>query len=993
MSGADAENLCQILNVSDILTPRVFILRNDEDVRFMVTERSIVGLPDHLDLNEWIAFSLASKDEISRQIALEELVSTGVPPYLASKIKEISSEDPSTACRQIASWIERLECARNEIRPQIKSLEFTPAYVSDLAAHGELAKIFVITQLIRKSPSQKILQQWRDCVASEKNPRVLEAGLTILGKFGSPADVELVPMLLLAAEPEVLCAAFSLLQQQDVTAFKQQIRSGLTAKSITVQLHSVHLLRMVDCEEATKYIQAFLFHKNALVRQKALRELMLIDFNKVESLFLQYLGREIQPLLLVKAGFVGAFNPAIDFPLKIYNIMSLANGFKKHILQLILRQSIESIQAAGILRQTAEEYMLELRQKITQRRSEQIIRCAVADLASSDANMRVSAVERLIPYAEHASIRTILQKYLTAEADNDVRALLESILLEDKSKLTTVAGSIGAPDDFMALSFKEQRSLLSALDTDEKYQANRQIILKLLERAVKKNLLLEILKLISRFGSRIDSRSVVGFIEDKDSSVAAQAIKTIGKIDIDVILPNLNRFLADEDPRIKSAVLEVYLIADKEGAVQYLSSMLRSATVSMRRIGLSLLPQVDYPSVEPLLWRMLDCEASAELRLQAAYMVAANPTRDGLFRLFAFTHEKSGELKPGCDELWRVCMISAETVLAKLPEEIEEECWVAYKAENEKIPEDRASYAYNPSTDEDDEIVNSPPALPEDTPVEKFFLHLFEFKWHYICGIVLMIPILWYTLQKTPVQTTKRDSKKETAGQVSFISSENSVSDIKTQVDTSDWQGTLKTGARELLAGRAYSQAISSGEKECEDLKDNYEKDYLQYMNDLANNPRVSEDTRMLAAANLNPAFFRASLAWAAENYSEAEMYYEQAANDPHLNTVGRCSAMQRLMEIAESKKDKASWIKWQGLFLKEMKTMPGNDVIKGFDDFAGTFGKMLELSQSLAGGTNADAIVESLKSAGETDESARESVEALRGMNEHFNSILGSSQ
>jgi HEAT repeat protein len=966
----------------------------------MIADQTTACWPEKLELNDWIELALNSSEEVSRQIALEELVATGVPPYLAGRVKDISALDTSAVCRQLAQWVISLELARIELRGQLKGLEVTPQVISGFLSEAEPAKASVITQMLRKPPGEEVIQSWRDCLAVEKNPRMIEAGLTILGRFGNAADCEIVPMILLEGDAEVVCAGLSLLQQRDLDAFKKQIRVGLTSKSFRVQLHAVHLLRQVDCDEAVRYIQAFLFHKNALIRQKALRELTLITFSRVENLFLQYLGREIQPLLLVKAGFVAAFNPSAEFPLKIYDIMMVSAGIKKHILQLIFKQSIEAVQAAGILKTGVEEYVASLKQRIALRRSEQIVRCAVADLANADALLRASAVERLSPFIENESIKRILKKSYASETSEEVRAQIEPLISEEPSvpppalppgpsREAVAAPRFPSPEAFLQLSMKEQRGLVVSLNSAESFLAARAVLLPLLKSDIKKNIVLEILKTVGRFGSRIDSTSIAGFLNDKDPSIVAQAVKTLGVIDIDAMLPGLNGFLANDDPRVKAAALEVFLRADKEGAVQYLQSMLRSGVIATRRLGLSLLPQLDYPSAEPMLWRLLTHEANIELQMQSGYMVAANPTREGMFRVFAFTHNKNGDLKPGFEEIWRAALISAENVFQRASAEIEQECWDAYKVEQEEKSPEKAAYAFNEAICEDD--LESTPVAPEDTPVEKLFLHLFEFKWIYLASAVLLIPILWYLWGTEPKTTLSRSDNTQTASKAGFFGGDSKSSDAKTQVGSKDWKGTLKSGARELLNGKAYSSAINTGQSEVKQARDSHEKDFFQHMTDLANNPDASEDERNAAAANLNSHYHSASKAWEAGNFSEAEAYYEQAANDQNLNSYGKLTALQRLVEISEKKKDQHSWVKWQDRLLQEFRSMPGNESLVAFENFGKTFEDIMAVSDYLAEGNSPDEIVAKLRATGESEESARESVEVLKQMSQEFRKSFGS--
>lgn len=951
-------------------------------------------MPDRLDLNEWIQVSLDSAVETDRQIALEELVTTGVPPYIQSKLREISARDPSPGCRQLAAWIENLDRLKAELKPQMKGLELTPDALEKLLESDEPGRASIIIQLLRKSPSEEAMRLWRERLSTEKNPRMLEIGLTILAKFGVADDADFAPMLLLETDVEVVCAALSLLQMRDENAFKRQVRAGLTSRSFKVQLHAVHLLRLVDSAEALKYIKAFLFHKNQLIRQRALRELMLIDFASVENLFLQYLGSEVQPLLLVKAGFVAAFNPSRDFPLKIYDIMLLARGHKKHIMQLVLRQSVEAVQAAGLLDQPLDAYMAELKKKIDLRRSEIIIRCAVRDLVSADRDLRASAVERLAQYAGYPSIIQALKKHLELETDpdlkNSITLLLEPARPVQEKAVAAPEGFPGVPD-FMALGLIEQRKRLADIQDNKTFLAARQTLLALLKADIKKGILLDILRTIDKFGSRIDAQSVLPLLESREPPVMSMAIKVLGKLDIDSLLPLLNRFLADEDPRIKAAALEIYLVADKEGAVQYLSSILRAASADTRRIGLSLLPQLDYPSAEPLLLRMLKYEGNSDLIIQAAYMVAANPTRDGLEHLFAFSHNKLGEINPGYEDIWQLAMISAESVFAQSAADLETACWDAYKAEHAEPSLEKSAYAYDSVVGDEDELP-PPPAVSEDEPepVEQFFLHLYEFKWHYIVGVAVLVPILISLFGGSePEYKGRRMGMSEQGAQVSFLPTEQkSTSD--TQVGSDDWQGYLKTGAREVLNSPAYARTLAAGRTEVEKLRYDFEKAYRQDLVDKANDPSQPEEVRQMAAAYVHPIFSRAMDAWDLKNTSEAEVYFEQSIDDPQLNTVGKCLALTKLAEIAQSKGDRASWIKWQDRLLKELKNIPEYKDIAAFQDFGRYFSSVMDVSNQLStNGAGANEILEGLKGQGESDSDARKSLDVLKDMDGQFQKMF----
>ena len=692
----------------------------------MGTETAIQKLPQDLELNLWLKLTLASRNETSRLIALEEMIANGFPSELVSALKIISVQDPSENCRSQAQWILKLDATKGSLKSLIKKLDITPDFINLQIQKKDFAKVVLIKQILRKSPSDQTMQLWREALAVENERYFLEFGLELMSKFGEQKDAALAVKHLHNPNPQVVCSALTLLAQKDQNLFKKCIRLGLSNKNATVIMHSVHLLRTIDEPEALKYLSVLLLNQNPLVRQKALRELMLVKFEKVENLFWQYIGREDQVFLLVKAGLLATFNPAPHFPFKIYDIMSTASGVKKHILQLILKQSIATTNLAGVLKnKDINTYLNEIKKYIADKKTEQTIRVVVSNLKAKETGIRADAVEKLSKYISHPQIRALLENQLKIETDEIIKSYLSSLLedatddeikvqktekqkdsssdsivsekalvlpsidsvpqekAEEESKETKqkILSSFPDRNEFLKLSAKEQRSWLKKITCIEIYPVCKNTLLSVINSDVKKTVFLEILKIIGEFGNSNDGKAIYHLTKSQDNSIVAQTIKSVGTINLDIILPELNKFLAYDDPRVKSAAFEIYAIADKPDAVQYVGTMLKNTKDSVRRIGLSLLPQLDYPSAEPLLWWMLDHETNIELQDQVGYMVAANPTRDGVIKMFLFTHDKNGELKEGLSEMWNATLLSAESVFGMSQHDIEESCWVAVVSE------------------------------------------------------------------------------------------------------------------------------------------------------------------------------------------------------------------------------------------------------------------------------------------------------------------------
>lgn len=997
----------------------------------------IQSLPQTLELNDWLKLSLTSSNEIYRQIALEEMIANGYVPELEKLLINLSEKDPSSSCKIQIQWLLKLEQTRTQLKSLIKKLDITPEFVAFQIQKGDYAKITLCSQMLRKSPSKNTLELWRNALSTVTEPRLIETGLNILCKFGNSSDVEFGLNQLQNQDLQVVCAALSLLAKYDKDLFRKNIRLGLSSKAASVLLHSVHLLRTIDEHETIKYLSSLILNKNALVRQKALRELTLIDFDKVENLFWQYISHEDCPFLLVKAGFLATFNPARHFPFKIYDIMALSSGIKKHILQLILKKVIEAAQASGVIKnQDLNACMLEIKRYISNKKAEQNIRLAVANLSSQDASLRLSAVDVLSQFTSNQQIKALLVKQFKIETNEEVKSHLSSIIEDKDAPPLTASQAIEAASstivqaeklaskeknenlastnslttskaldsgnanevslsnfpnttNFVKLTPKEQKKYIHLIDCIEKYPICKKTLIEVLDFNIKKSIILEILKLICEYGNAEDAKSIYHLTKSQDQSVVAQSVKTIGIIDLDIILPDLNKFLANDDPRIKSAAFEVYAIADKAAAVQYVGTMLKQTALSIRRIGLSLLPQLDYPSAEPLLWWLLNHETNVELQDQAGYMIAANPTKDGIVRLFEFTHDKNGEIKEGLGEMWKAGLVSAEAVFESTAEEIEQNCWDNHISNAIEEGSEKSDYKFKSVVGEKEEIEAELEARSvnlESNVAETFLLHIFNNKNTYISTAIMLACFIYFSWEPD-TNTIRRANKKEIASEANFIPRQES--SLKTQVGSDDWKEGIRSGAREIVRSSYYANLMQSAAKEQEDFREESKRKEEEYFAKLANDSSVSQETRDWAAALQNPDYKAAEDAYNQGDLNEAMRYYERAANNPSLNSYGRITAMQRLVEISGMGNDQATWIKWVDRLLKELKNTPnsGFEQVDAFKNFAGTLEQVEQVSREINNNPAAkNAFISGMKERfGYSEAEAKKALEELASFKHPF--------
>ncbi|MBI3039508.1 hypothetical protein HYY75_10785, partial [bacterium] len=279
------------------------------------------NVPRKLDMDEWTLYILNQSDEINKLTALEELSVGPLSSGVARVLYESVSNDPSSVVRDAASRIIQIEKSREKVGMLSRNFQFTPEAFKALIEGADSITRQLLLKSIRKAPPKELIDLWRNQLTSEPSPEVIEAGLHLLARFGEPADANFGIAFIAFAQAEVGNAALDLLHAQNLELFKHHVGAFLESNDIRKQIHAVRRLRTVDPRDAMLFLRSLLQSFDPLVRQKALRELLLIPFSEAETAYLEFISVESQPLLLVMAGLGVAFNPDERLPLKIYNIL------------------------------------------------------------------------------------------------------------------------------------------------------------------------------------------------------------------------------------------------------------------------------------------------------------------------------------------------------------------------------------------------------------------------------------------------------------------------------------------------------------------------------------------------------------------------------------------------------------------------------------------------------------------------------------------------
>jgi hypothetical protein len=607
-----------------------------------------------LNLEESLVFGLFDRDEASRQLAIEEIAAGAITPTLETALQKAQAGDPSAKCRERIAQILTLNQKRAEIIRNLSTLELSPGGLSVLVEGANEVFWEAILKSCNRPPGPQLLDAWRHFLLDAPSGKVAGIGFHLLARFGTPEDSSFALRAFSSESPESFSGAIALLEAHAPDLIKTQMENIFALGDLSIVLKGIRALVRTDPQLALSFLEEHLESPQPLVRQKALRELLLIPFEDSMAILTRFLGREDKPLLMVIAGLVFAINPHPVLPLKLYDLLFVSRGIKRQILEELVRQTVQSLHQAQILNQPIEDYISSLKREIEKRKAAWQRKLAAENARNADPEIQRLAQEQL------RSVPARPEKPLPVDKET-----------KEKSPATAEADSPSAvspaticPESFAKLEKPAQIGLLNRIRKEQLFSSLRPVLLAILKSPLPKPVLCELIALFGGEGIKEDAIVLDEIMKRGDSAILCAGIRALSLLDPDALQLQVNRYLQSEDPFIKVAALEFYLGADKESGLGILRSMLTSPAPKMRQTALSLIPRLDFPTAEPLLISMFRNEAISDLRNQAGFLLVADLTWDGLFAVYEIASRQPPGTDASLDEIWKTAREVAVPLLA-----------------------------------------------------------------------------------------------------------------------------------------------------------------------------------------------------------------------------------------------------------------------------------------------------------------------------------------
>lgn len=429
-----------------------------------------------------------------------------------------------------------------------------------------------------------------------------------IGRFGQKEDSSLLLEFLVSTDPLLVKESIEALQRLNLHALLPLLPKFLQAPDDDVRTAAIQALSLLDKPEAVRLAEHLVLSDQPRQRELGILQAGQFDFPAVQNLLFRALQVETNPDYLKQ--ICAIFRPNLDEEL-FQQISRLAATRKGSV--------------AAIL----ESFLSETARDFSPTRPAPAAGPTPPETPASPGGPK-PAIGEITETPEPGDYLTHLVRHIQAR-------------------------------DFSTLPLAIQRRLLASVRSSGDFRQAAQPIQTLLGSDIPRSSRIALIGCIGNFGDKSDSHALASLLNHSDPTIVAAAITALGKTNLDLLQPYIGKLLANEDPRIKGATINVFLQFDKEGALQQVRSMVDSLKPNVRRRAVALLSQIDFPSACPLLFRLFAHETVPDLKLKAGYLLAANPSEDSLILLFSGTHDEENQVIPEWAEFWGFALDAAVT--------------------------------------------------------------------------------------------------------------------------------------------------------------------------------------------------------------------------------------------------------------------------------------------------------------------------------------------
>lgn len=500
--------------------------------------------------------------------------------------------------------------------------------------------------------------------------KILTNILLLIKKYGSYTDATHIVKYLSSKNPIIAIETINVIEKLAPQILLENINSAILNQCIPVQNRAIRAILKLNFKLGYEYLRKLLFSNNPSIRASAVLQCFTIPFHKIQHLIYDLISKEIDPKVLHRTAYLLYINPSEHSVWKLLEIESNSSESKKDWCRTCVEKILESIKLSGVLKESTEEFIANIKQKLKQNSQNTMLTVLFDELANPDPYRRFEAVETLRQYKNLPEVKEKLTQIWFTEKDKRIKSLLSTILynkdikpkLEEKLDLKY----------FSKITKEEQLEILSQIDTLEAFITARDYIHKIVAINFDPMVIAQAIHILGKFGDETrELQPLLVALKAKNGIIQSKALEGIAKITPNYLYNNFTKIFKNLEPNAKVTAIKIFLNYDQEKALAALKEMLFSDSSIIKEQAILCMSQIGYPLIRNMLINFIESENSLVLIKKASSIIKNNPDLEAINILYISYYTSLGDRKKIMLDIIKECIqsyISAGFIKTSLEE-------------------------------------------------------------------------------------------------------------------------------------------------------------------------------------------------------------------------------------------------------------------------------------------------------------------------------------
>lgn len=584
-----------------------------------------------------IAEQLSAPLRSFRLMAIEEILTKGKGDEVMALLQDRYAVEKDEECHLLLSH------ALQTLHDRKERAKIDAALESELETFLEYEPLEKLKKLENLSPEQR--KGWAETAwnwyEAEKHPIIASVIIRIFSSHWQQAQLKELAKELKTGSLSKKMAILSVLTTVAPNFLLKHLPNLLTSKDPQIQGLAVRGLSKIDLPEAIRHLEYRISHADRNQRLTSIKASVHFRYSDIKEILLKALIIEEDPGLIEKLGMLFEINPDTEMPYRLWDLAETSPPQKAELIKKIYQNSLQlliQLMSAGL---DAEAYQDRLQKWIQQRNArknlqEKIFQNEPQEEQATQAASGDAKISEAFPDSPSESFSKEVKRRLSVASqsasedstpapeedpvpeqlevrDNEINDFEKALALSEEEKIRLFAGYSKASQPVM-----EKLTKSIVLDTSRNSP----------------NLCGTALKYACKTGMTGFTKLAEKWLRSHEESLITASINYLHRVDTELLIPHLGKFLQEENVRIRVAAISILKGLDFKQSLSYMDTMLKNPNPKIQEAGLSCLVKFDFALVRDLLIKFLAKDIDEALFEIGLFLFQTNIAVENLYCLY-----------------------------------------------------------------------------------------------------------------------------------------------------------------------------------------------------------------------------------------------------------------------------------------------------------------------------------------------------------------------